>query len=408
MRRRTQLLAACVVVAALCSMPVIADEAPGQNKLASTPTRCQVGPGVGATLLFPYFEVDLDDPSGATTVISVNNAPSTPTLARLIVWTDWGIPTLAFDIYLGGLDIVTINVRSLFTGDLPVTGIGADLSGFESCDLNPPQYPTPALTPGQRLQLATAHTGQAGHIDGLCYSANHSDDVARGYITVDVVDQCTGLETHELFYTPANACCSYFVDGGDPSGVALAQNRLWGDIFYIDPSNNAAQGGEAVSIWADPTVFSGTGTYTFYGRFRGYDNRDDRVPLPGTWDQRFLNGGAFDGGADVIVFHQPNSSEASPVTCGSWPAWYPLTSNIATVDEDGHGMTHYDTSLVGYVTQRISIDALSPPYDFGWLHLGDNGYQMWVQPILTSAGRYSVGLNGTPTLTLCGISPPTP
>ena len=40
------------------------------------------------------------------------------------MWTDWGIPTMAFDIYLKGFDVQTINVRSLLDGLVPVTGVG--------------------------------------------------------------------------------------------------------------------------------------------------------------------------------------------------------------------------------------------------------------------------------------------
>lgn len=407
MRGRIPLFLTCVAVVALFSMPAIAVEPSGSGVLSPTPTRCQIGPGLGSTLLFPYFEVDLNDLQGMTTLISVNNTPPSPALTRLVMWTDWGIPTMAFDIYLGGIDIQTINVRSLFDGQIPVTSLGADLSGFENCGVMPPQYGSPALTPGQIQQLIAAHTGQPGHIDGLCYAADHGDGIVRGFITVDVVDECTGLEAHEPYFTPANSCCSYFVDGGDPSGIAVVENRLWGDVFYIDPSNNAAQGSEAISLWADPAVFIGTGTYTFYGRHYGYDNRDERVPLPGTWDQRFLNGGAFDGGADLIVFHQPNSFEASPVTCGTEPAWYPLTASVGTVDEDGENMLFYEGDIFALVTQRVSIDTIAPPYNFGWIHIGANNHQMWVQPTLTGAGRYSVGFNGTPVEQLCGRSPPT-
>lgn len=254
--------------------------------------------------------------------------------------------------------------------------------------------------------MTTAHTGQPGHIDGLCYAADHGDGIARGFITVDVVDQCTGLEPHEPFFTPANSCCSYFVDGGDPTGIAVVSNRLWGDVIYVDFASNSAHGSEAISLWADPAVFPGTGTYTFYGRHRGYDNRDERVPLPSTWDQRFLNGGAFDGGADLIVFHQPNSPEAIPVTCGTTPSWFPLTAFIGTVDEDADNLAYHSETTFALVTQRVSIETIAPPYDFGWLHVFANGRQMWIQPTLTASGRFSASFNGTPTAFLCGLSAP--
>ena len=83
---------------------------------------CRVANQPAATLLVPYFEVDLNDPDGATTLFSVNNASAKPALARMVLWTDWGVPTLAFDIYLTGYDVQTLNLRDLFTGTLPRTG----------------------------------------------------------------------------------------------------------------------------------------------------------------------------------------------------------------------------------------------------------------------------------------------
>ena len=39
----------------------------------------------------------------------------------MVRWTDWGVPTLAFDIYLTGYDVQTLNLRDLFAGNLPMT-----------------------------------------------------------------------------------------------------------------------------------------------------------------------------------------------------------------------------------------------------------------------------------------------
>ena len=59
---------------------------------------CRIGNQPAATLLIPYFEVDLGKPGGATTLLSVNNASAKPAIARVVLWTDWGVPTLAFDV----------------------------------------------------------------------------------------------------------------------------------------------------------------------------------------------------------------------------------------------------------------------------------------------------------------------
>ncbi|MEM9593644.1 MAG: hypothetical protein AAGD06_05250, partial [Acidobacteriota bacterium] len=59
-----------------------------------------------ATLLLPYFEVDLDSLSGTTTVFSIHNAWPEATVAHIIFWTDWGAPTINFDVFLTGYDVV--------------------------------------------------------------------------------------------------------------------------------------------------------------------------------------------------------------------------------------------------------------------------------------------------------------
>ncbi len=56
---------------------------------------CRVDDQPAASLLIPFFEVDLEDPRGKTTLFSVNNGGAKPALARVVLWTDWGVPTLA-------------------------------------------------------------------------------------------------------------------------------------------------------------------------------------------------------------------------------------------------------------------------------------------------------------------------
>ena len=51
---------------------------------AARPARagiCSLDDRPGATLLLPYFEVDLDDPNGRTTLFSISNAAAQPVLS---------------------------------------------------------------------------------------------------------------------------------------------------------------------------------------------------------------------------------------------------------------------------------------------------------------------------------------
>ena len=74
-----------------------------------------------ATLLLPYFEVDLNSANGVTTLFSINNASASAAVAHVTVWTDLSVPVLDFDVYLTGYDVQTINMRDILNGILPRT-----------------------------------------------------------------------------------------------------------------------------------------------------------------------------------------------------------------------------------------------------------------------------------------------
>src|SRR6476661_642555 len=87
--------------------------------LASAPASaviCTIDEVPAATLLLPYFEVDLGNQWGNGTLFSVNNASATAVLAHVVVWSDLSVPVLDFNIYLTGYDVQTISLRDLFTG----------------------------------------------------------------------------------------------------------------------------------------------------------------------------------------------------------------------------------------------------------------------------------------------------
>src|SRR5258708_3515890 len=53
---------------------------------------CTVDAVPAATLLLPYFEVDLNNPNGLTTLFSVNNASATAILVHVVIWSDLPVP----------------------------------------------------------------------------------------------------------------------------------------------------------------------------------------------------------------------------------------------------------------------------------------------------------------------------
>jgi hypothetical protein len=367
---------------------------------------CMVGPGAAATLLIPYFEVDLGDGS-LTTLVAVANAYRSGTLCRVVFWTDWGIPSLAFDIYLISFDIQTFNLRDIFNGILPSTGEGENLESYEYCDTLPPFHTNPVMSSIDLARFADMHTGQMDSMTKNCAGESYDDNVARGYITIDVVNECSGVETIDPVFTPANTIYPYFVNGGGGAGIATTENKLWGDVIYVDDTNNYAQASEVVAIWADPDSFTGSNIYTFYGRYSGWDGRDDRVPLPSMWNQRFLDGGPFAGAASLIVWRDTGTADVDPADCGDGPDWWPLEAAFPALDEDGNNVASADSTSAPLATQRVIVGSLGIPASapFGWIQVSTNRSQSWVQPSLAAFGRFSASFNGTPVWFLCEETP---
>jgi hypothetical protein len=387
-----------------------------------------------ATLLLPYFEVDLGNPNGITTLFSINNSSALAAVAHVVLWTDESIPTLDFDVYLTGFDVQTINVRNLFNGHLPVTAdAGSDPKdtvspkGSLSQDINFPGssgpcgsaatvYADPALTSELIDHLRRSHTGLSSPLfANKCSGAAYGDNIARGYVTVDSVTTCN---------------LSFPSDAGYFTSFADRRNILWGDYFYVNPGENFAAGETLVHIEAcdTPSVGSGaglcpfaTGDYTFYGRYAGA--ADQREPLPTTFATRYVTGGAFDGGTDLLIWRDSKSANPQAFACGTNASWFPLfQTDVAAFDEQEHPSDlcfriisgsppdAEDLRCFPLETQRIHVaggnphplvDDMSPPAPFGWLYLnlshsivGDpfpGVAQAWVTTAMSAEGRYEVG-----------------
>jgi hypothetical protein len=373
---------------------------------------CRLADQPAATLLFPYFETNLQRTDGATTLISINNASSRPALARVVLWTDWGAPTLAFDVYLTGYDVQSLNVRDLLNGQIPATGPGLSPSGplsdqgavFPGCDAT-----AKPVTTVDRGILQAAHTGRPlpGTNPAQCMgSGAQGPDVATGYITVDVVNRCTPSSVGRLENTPADP--AYFAHGG--TGLAADGNVLWGEYFYVDPSRNRSDSQTAVHIVADPDVFS-AGDYTFYSRYVGYDSRDDRAPLSSLYYVRYLNGGPFSGGTDLLVWRDNRSSTTGARSCGTSPAWAPLGEfQLVVFDEEENPTELPHSQAFPLAAQKVHVGSsnLSVAESFGWMmidlwHADSTHAQGWVGVVMSAEGRFSVSHQAIRADDLCNF-----
>ncbi|MFL6193102.1 MAG: hypothetical protein ACJ75H_02935 [Thermoanaerobaculia bacterium] len=405
--------------------------------LAPKAAHCEIGTiddVPGATLLLPYFELDLASAEGITTLFSINNASATAVLAHVTLWTDMSIPTLDFDVYLTGYDVQTINLRDIFNGVLPVTAsagqdpkdtisphgpVSQDIN-FASCATFFP-FSNPALNSTLLNHIRAAHTGKASTVfSGRCSGANYGDNVARGYITVDTVSSCNLLFPNSV---------GYF------TGVATTQNVLWGDYFYVNQAENFAQGETLVHVEAcsAPSVGNGAGNcpftagdYTFYGRYVGGAGTDQREPLATTFASRYITGGGFDGGTDLIVWRDSKTTPTGangPFSCAAGgPSWFPLNqADVVAFDESEHATDlcvadgdnvsppiGEEQTCFPLESQRVHIGTgnvigndPNPPYTFGWLFLNLNTTvasgifnptaQAWVTTTMDANGRFSVG-----------------
>lgn len=380
---------------------------------------CRVANQPAATLLIPYFEVDLADSSGQTTLISVNNASVRPALARVVLWTDWGIPTLAFDVYLTGYDIQTLNVRDLLRGSLPVTGPEATDAGALSqpnvliagCGNAGAAGVAAPLEAAQIGWLQAAHTGRpvaTNPAQQCAGSGSAGPSVATGYVTIDAVNRCTAPSVGTPANTPAQA--SYFAKGG--TGLASNANVLWGDYYYVSSRRNTADSQIAVSIVADPDFFA-SGDYTFYGRYGSFDARDDRIPLSSLYFARYMDGGPFSGGTEVMVWRDTRTPNTSLGACGMPPKWAPLGEmQLVVFDEEENPKEIVGGSAFPLATQKVHVGgaALPVPEPFGFMmidlwHKDSTHAQGWVTVIMSAEGRFSTGHEALRADDLCNFGP---
>jgi hypothetical protein len=318
-----------------------------------------------ATLLLPYFEVDLDNPNHVDTSFSFSNATSAAVIAHVTLWTDWSVPTFVFDVPLSGYDIEDIYLRSVFSGQLPEAAVPSTLS------------------PAQVQHLQAAHTGIASPIlGGLCAGRPFGDRVARGYITVDLVKAMD-------LRNPTQA--GYFAQGG--TGLALNDNAIWGNYAIIRRQDDSAIGENLVHIEAADSL---TGSDTFYSRYVAGSGADNRESLTAGWAARYALGGNFDGGTDLVVWRDPGVAQA-PVLCGSSPAWFPLgQTQVVVFDEQANSQILGQGFPFPAAANRTAVgSALPVPYNFGWLRLDltapPTTRQAYVSVIMTANGRFQVG-----------------
>lgn len=333
-----------------------------------------------ATLLLPYFEADAEVGESSPLVDTrfvVRNTSSAPAIAHMVFYTDFGVPTFAHTISLVGHDVERFSVHEIIaTNSLglaeespvegtPVPGpteVALFSDGFETGDLSNWSIIQSDIS----IESVRAyHSGQMASREGNSAGFDYGDEIARGYVTIDSVNEIT---------TALPSAAGYFIDGG--VGIANNENILTGEYETIDSPNNFSDGNPLVHIEADDTGDTGTpGEYTFYSRYTAATAADNREPLATRYAARFVDGGAFDGGTSLSYWRDIKIDQG-PLMSGSSPAWYPLSVNIINVyDENGTvaGPTSFSEPFP-LACGRVQVNgpSLTTPFDFGLLEMDFN------------------------------------
>lgn len=322
---------------------------------------CAIDVVPAATLLLPYFAVDLSKlrkpKRTETTTLIVQNTQPSPTVARVTFWTDLSVPTLALDLYLTGYDVHEIPLYEVFRGKLPNTS----------------EFLDPGCAPWglvDETDLQNAHRGRpVGAYSDRCAGRLLDGKTATGYVTIDninVDEQCSSLFPSDT---------GYFQSGG--SGVASNLNGL---IGWVNNDNRKVQYGEI-----EPLVHieagSGTGGSTFYGRYVGFNGADGREPLGTTWSFLFNVAG---GARTYLEVWRDSGAVQGPFDCESLgeQGWFPLgQTQVVAFDQQEDAVEICESFEAADPVSCFPAEAgsyrfdngnLAVPYGKGWTYLNLN------------------------------------
>jgi hypothetical protein len=407
-----------IVVATSLALTLGVLGADGPTTLANNDS-CDISVTPAATLLLPYFEVDLEDPTGETTVFSVTNVREAAQIARVTLWTDLSYPVITFNIYLTGYDVQKINLFEVLAGGgiaLPrgtgtsVSPVG-DLSepnprlDLSQCGAIPPRLDATAVA-----RMHDAFT--TGSLGDACDEIGHVHQNAVGYATIDVVGNCDATGPHDPEYFTRDL---------------RYDNVLIGDYQQVNSQENFAQGSPMVHIRAipegsTPQIRASLSRYqtnfkrTFYGRFQSlaHPTLDARQPLPGTFAARWINGGQGMFQTSFTIWRQGITKQSA--NCAAFHTNELLVAESIAFDEyeNGEGAPAQESCDFTCIpagptmlpnTARVLVEPGSETFPQsvlstvvgGWVYLNlDDGVatngagQNWVVASMRAEGRYSV------------------
>jgi hypothetical protein len=366
----------------LCLILLIAASATAATRFTTdNNASCDISVSPAATLLLPYFEVDVTKPvtDATNTIFSIINTSRSPQTARVTFWTDYANPALWFNVYLTGYDVEPISIYDvLVAGKLPPAPAAApDACKTGSGDL-------PAAVAEQLRQILTT-----GSVSASDCKVGGVHTLATGYVTIDVVNACSLVSPLEPAYY---------------SQVLGYDNVLTGDYEDVHPDTgigNFAGGSPLVHIKAIPNG-GGTATatplpYTFYDRYTPAASKrvDRRQPLPSAFMSRFIQGGTAALFTDFVFWR-----EASTSGCGSTNSVMPVATVIRFDEFENPTLTAIAPNSPATASISTASSVFPPLFGAsltGWMYidldnrtLSTRSSQNWVTVRMRAEGRYGV------------------
>ena len=368
---------------------------------------CDIAALPSATLLLPYFEVDLDDPNGETTVFTITNVWNFDTIARVTLWTDRGYPVLTFNTYLTGYDVQSLDLRDIFAGGVsaPATGTRVTKRG-NYADVNARLN----LNDCQRLGGPLAddvvarlrHAFLEGTIPGECAEVGGAHDRAIGYATIDVVGNCstsTPLDaeywTRDLRY--ANVLIGDYQQINTTSGLAQA-----GPLVHI---RAIPEGGAPGERRASSEKYGAGFPRTFYARFQSplAPDLDGRQPLPSQFATRWIQGGAAEFETTLKIWREGRAG--ADASCSAYSFEDDLAVREIVVFDEQENAVGSGERIELAATSRKSVDDPNFPQlangaVSGWIYLNldrsgrdDIASQAWVISSMRAQSQYSTDID---------------
>ena len=387
---------------------------------------CDVKVGPAATLLLPYFEVDVFGTSGQTTLFTIVNVTRYPQIAHVTLWTDRAYPVLTFNLFLTGYDVQAINLADVLVRGViappsgtsqgttpgPLSASGGNLRTPLDCANNPSLLPA-SLTEAINTLLTTGVFNTGGGITA-CSTAGGVHNNAIGYATIDVVANCTNLMPSDPAYFSSDLLFDnvligdYQQIGSHPAGTALSA---------FDAAGNPMVHIRAVPEGGGAGIASGVQTatnlpYTFYDRYTPATNRtiDRRQPLPSTFAARYIQGSPAGYSTNFSIWREGITGAGA--SCASYPDNGTLRiDEIIRFDEHENPFALGCSITVSPITcPDPRLPATSTTNTGGSLYPSLSGPDVggWIYLNVNNGGARAYSITGHPSGTITGGPTATP